>query len=731
MTQYIVDDAAASRVVTTSAPAEDEKLPFEPFTLIKSIWCWRWWLGCWVVLCAVGGVILSWMFAPQIWTAETVVMYQPPSEDLVGGLYEPPTITTQLNMVKVKENLSEVRVQLSLPYTLEKIASAVKVDNPKASDLLHFRVSWHEPEGAAKIARTLRDRFTQQQKKLRRKDLSVVMREVQTRLDNVRVKIRAAGDPALIAKEEERRSKQKAVLQNRMENAASSYDVTRGEIRSIERQIEEIQLKIKTEKERIAESSEAANATDSLSNLNMRLERLGEMIDQRRQARVDENMRESWKKKLAWNENALAEGVITKAQYDADVKAYENWRARVEDDPIIAELKKEREDIFKRMTNRGPAATTTTAELANLESSLLRLELNRTGLLEKAKDQEQRKKQLEKELFEFQDYRPERTATDPKLLLEWRTEEDNLADSLAGLRTLFDKNESDFRIVSDVETPRSPSRSYRKIGVVAFCVFGAFGAFVCVGVWELLDTRVKSRAESELRFKLPVLGLLPDVARGSNVMPEGWEERLFEPIRGVVRRMRARLPHNGAKILVVSCGVDEGCTTVAGHLARCFGQQGESVLLVDGDVRQTKAEDSLRQIVVSNEPQIRGLGDFLTASSNRLTEVMWPTTLFGVHTVPRSLYPIVPELLSSKRMLELMREAGEKHDVVLIDGPPAASNADAEILASLVDGIVVVVQARRFRSREVKKVIERLTATGAPILGLVLNRVEPMFMDAD
>jgi len=82
-------------------------------------------------------------------------------------------------------------------------------------------------------------------------------------------------------------------------------------------------------------------------------------------------------------------------------------------------------------------------------------------------------------------------------------------------------------------------------------------------------------------------------------------------------------------------------------------------------------------------------------------------------------------------MSELMQDVMEEHDVILVDGPTAANSADAEILASQVDAVVFVVQARRFRSRDVKKVVERLNATGTPVLGVVLNRVEPMFLESD
>ncbi len=714
------------------AAESEEKLPFDPITVIKSTWRWRWWAAGWVLICAVMGAGCSWLFAPQYWVAETVIMYNPPAEDLIAGMYQPPTIVTQLNMVKVKDNLSETRVRLSLPSSLERIAKAVEIKNPKESELLHFKVSWPDADGGEGIARTLREVFLDHQRKLRRKDLSEVVRDVQLRLDTVRRKINASGDPAVIAKQEAKRAKERSLVQNRLESATGNLDVTTGEIRSIESQVATINERIRVEKERLEKDAEAAAKSGDLSNLNIKVTRLTERIQQHRQENVDKSTRERWLKKIEWNESALAQGLITKAKYDGDQEAYNNWRAKVEDDPLIAEMKKERDAIFALMTNRDPSSARTSSELRDLNTSLLRLQLNRTGLVEKCKDQQKRKAELERELFRFLDYEADQPVADPKLLLGWRKEEDQLSDALEGLRTIRDKQTPDFRIVSDVKRPTMPDHSYRKLFVVAICGFGAVLGVAGIGAYELLDTTVKSRSETELRFAQTVLGMLPDVENDSYVAPEGCEQRLLEPIRSVVRLARARVPQKGAKLLIVASGMGEGCTTVTEHLARCFGQQGENVLVVDGDVRQSTQDNSLRKTVVCSEPSdVKGLGEYLTGTCTRMADAVWPTTLFGVSAIPRSTFPIVPELLSSRRMCEMMQEVVEHHDVILVDGPPASNSADAEILASQVDGVILVVQARRFRANDVKKVVERLTATGTTLLGVVLNRVEPMFLESD
>lgn len=82
------------------------------------------------------------------------------------------------------------------------------------------------------------------------------------------------------------------------------------------------------------------------------------------------------------------------------------------------------------------------------------------------------------------------------------------------------------------------------------------------------------------------------------------------------------------------------------------------------------------------------------------------------------------DFLGLSEMRILLKDLAERFDHVIIDSPPASSFADASIISTLVDGVVIVVHSARSSPRVVKRVKERLEAVGANVYGIVLNHVD-------
>jgi Mrp family chromosome partitioning ATPase len=75
-------------------------------------------------------------------------------------------------------------------------------------------------------------------------------------------------------------------------------------------------------------------------------------------------------------------------------------------------------------------------------------------------------------------------------------------------------------------------------------------------------------------------------------------------------------------------------------------------------------------------------------------------------------------------MQELLDRLRTRFDVVLLDSPPALVVTDASVLATLVDGLVVVARADKTRRGALRATIEELAQSGRPIAGIILNRVQ-------
>ncbi len=168
-------------------------------------------------------------------------------------------------------------------------------------------------------------------------------------------------------------------------------------------------------------------------------------------------------------------------------------------------------------------------------------------------------------------------------------------------------------------------------------------------------------------------------------------------------------------IIVTSSGPGEGKSTNTANLAVVFAQQGKRVLLIDADLRKPTVHYTFR-----TENHV-GLSNVLTrqltleeAISTTAQEKLW---VLSSGPIP----PNPSELLGSKNMQVLLEQAKEEYDVIVIDTPPVLAVTDAQILANLADGVVLVVSSGKTERDSAKKAKELLESAKAKILGVVLN----------
>jgi len=168
-------------------------------------------------------------------------------------------------------------------------------------------------------------------------------------------------------------------------------------------------------------------------------------------------------------------------------------------------------------------------------------------------------------------------------------------------------------------------------------------------------------------------------------------------------------------MLVTSASKGEGKSTTSANLAVTFAQQGMRVLLVDADLRRP-ALDKLFGI-----PREPGLSNLLI-HPELWENAIRPTSQETLHVLPAGSIPPNPaELLGGQRMTGLINLLQEKYDLVIFDSPPVLIAADASILASWVDGVLVIVRAGQTDRGAAQHTMQQLVGVGARIVGAVLN----------
>lgn len=173
------------------------------------------------------------------------------------------------------------------------------------------------------------------------------------------------------------------------------------------------------------------------------------------------------------------------------------------------------------------------------------------------------------------------------------------------------------------------------------------------------------------------------------------------------------------KFCITSGASGEGKSITLLNLAISIAQTGKKVLLIDADMRRPAIA---RLLVEQASP---GLSEVLVGAVNEedaiRKEVYSNLDILFSGEIP----PNPSELLTGDRMQQLIDTNAEKYDYILVDTPPAAVVTDACIVASMLDGVLLLVWQNRSRKDAVKQAVNNLQLTGANILGYVLNGVVP------
>jgi succinoglycan biosynthesis transport protein ExoP len=270
-------------------------------------------------------------------------------------------------------------------------------------------------------------------------------------------------------------------------------------------------------------------------------------------------------------------------------------------------------------------------------------------------------------------------------------------------------------IVAPALVPTGPSGPPRTLLELAALIVGLILGAAAALLLERGRPRVRTWRDVGLVTGYQVVGRIPP----ARALRGGPVDALSDPSVGAaVRTLRTNLERlsrdRPVHVVVVTSSVEsEGKTTVAGTLAVTLARLEAEVLLIDADLRKPGVTR-----LFDLKPG-KGL-NLLLRSKVGFDEALRVGPVAGLRILPTEPDGEAGDLLA-RRFGDVVREARNRFDVVVVDAPPLLGADDARTLAALCDGVLMVVAADTLAA-SVSEASSALDALGARVLGVVANR---------
>lgn len=337
---------------------------------------------------------------------------------------------------------------------------------------------------------------------------------------------------------------------------------------------------------------------------------------------------------------------------------------------------------------------------------------------------------------------------------------------------------SNITVVEKAAVPSRQSSPKPLLNLTAAAAIGLLLGVALAMLLEYLDNTVKTPDDAERKLGLPTLGVIPSFstpglaygtysyggaerASGGSVLDDGAPTAANGRRNGMLLSRRGRKAAIGSELIVqsyprsvisevyrairtnillsnpggppqivlfTSGTTGEGKTVTAVNEALTLVQAGASVLLIDADIRKPRLHRILEV------PNGEGLSTYLSGQSS-LDSVIHEVSVDGetvngsgpkgrLWVLPSGPIPPNPaELLGSQPMRETLKLLRERYDYIIIDTPPILPVTDAVMVATMVDGVVLIARGGQTPYDIVMKSRDRLAYARAKIIGIVLNDV--------
>jgi len=276
-------------------------------------------------------------------------------------------------------------------------------------------------------------------------------------------------------------------------------------------------------------------------------------------------------------------------------------------------------------------------------------------------------------------------------------------------------------IITPAVAPGAPSAPNTRNNLLIGLLLGlGLGVGLSI-VRAMLDNRIRGEADLREVTEAPLLGGIAydqEATKRPLLTQAAFQSPRAESFRQLRTNLQfANISRQARTILVTSSLPGEGKSTTATNLAISLAEAGQSVCLIDADLRRPMVNEYL------GLDREAGLTTALVGSAT-VDDLLQPWGEDNLFVLTSGRVPPNPsELLGSSEMGTLIQGLEEVFDVVVVDAPPLLPVTDAAVLAQHVGGVVLVVSVQTSRQAELEKSLGALEMVKANLFGIVLNRL--------
>lgn len=172
------------------------------------------------------------------------------------------------------------------------------------------------------------------------------------------------------------------------------------------------------------------------------------------------------------------------------------------------------------------------------------------------------------------------------------------------------------------------------------------------------------------------------------------------------------------RVIVVTSSVpEEGKSTTSGNLAIALAQSGNSVLLVDCDMRKPSIHKMFKISNAAGTAELLLRKKLFEEVANKYNENL---TIITAGKIP----PNPSEMLASRAMTAFIEEMKKEFKYIILDTPPLQAVTDAQVLSTKADGVLLIVRAGSTKREMVFNSVDLIKKVQGKVIGTVLNGVE-------